>query len=599
MRRARAIGFLAAAAAIAAAAGVTALVREGGGAAERRADVGRASGAAFATADLAATRAAAGADASRGAPALEADAAGDGARASEEPDPTRVATVIARFVDPAGEPVAGYAVEGAGVPGARVESGADGRFAWREPVPDGEASSSAALVARRKGSMSLLLVARLLPGETTHLGDVVAHPGGDLSGVVVDAKERPVPGAQITAIPFFGPRPDARWSASSAADGSFRIDGVQTGAVTLIATARAFNRVRVVAEVVAGEETRDVKLALEAWPAESLIRGRVVDLEGKPVPNALIDSRADLAVGGWESLQLMSDDDGTFVQLVSGNTSPWRELTARDPRGALQPSAPKRAHAGGPAVELKLQPAKTWWLEVRDASGAPIEEYRAWTVDDPERWRFRSSGGETWIDAEFAFEASRVHVSGRHAEGRAEISLEAEAFYVMVDAPGFALGQLGPLDPAAMPALATVRLLPAAFLRGRVTSGAGPVAGARVRLIDAVASGMRSEMGPFRVRMGGYPWDLKSEARTDATGAYRIPLKRDGTFFVRAEADGLAPDDLGPFDLERAKGRDGVDLKLTRGGALEGRVLFPEGREPTGLIVGISRGDGFPLTKRV
>jgi len=67
---------------------------------------------------------------------------------------------------------------------------------------------------------------------------------------------------------------------------------------------------------------------------------------------------------------------------------------------------------------------------------------------------------------------------------------------------------------------------------------------------------------------------------------------------LRAEAPGFAPTESGPLELEPAVGARGLELVLGPGGSLEGEVLMPPGESPAGVIVGISRGDGFGKTQR-
>jgi hypothetical protein len=43
---------------------------------------------------------------------------------------------------------------------------------------------------------------------------------------------------------------------------------------------------------------------------------------------------------------------------------------------------------------------------------------------------------------------------------------------------------------------------------------------------------------------------------------------------------------------------DELEIVLSRGGDLEGEVVVDEPRERAGIVVGITRGDGFPRTQR-
>jgi len=128
-----------------------------------------------------------------------------------------------------------------------------------------------------------------------------------------------------------------------------------------------------------------------------------------------------------------------------------------------------------------------------------------------------------------------------------------------------------------------------------VTSSDGPIPGAVVSLHEAIGAGETYVVNGFRCVAETFSF---AEARTDEKGEYLLTLRRSGDSFVRAEAPGFAPGDLGPLHFESGAGASGVDLVLGRGGAIAGRVIVPAGEEPSGRIVGLSRGDGHGFTGR-
>jgi hypothetical protein len=88
------------------------------------------------------------------------------------------------------------------------------------------------------------------------------------------------------------------------------------------------------------------------------------------------------------------------------------------------------------------------------------------------------------------------------------------------------------------------------------------------------------------------------ETLTADDGSFFLRIAEDGEHFVRAEADGFAPAELGPLDLRRGQARGDLELGLGRGGRIEGRVLAPPGRSDEGVVVVANRGDGRPHTTR-
>jgi hypothetical protein len=110
-------------------------------------------------------------------------------------------------------------------------------------------------------------------------------------------------------------------------------------------------------------------------------------------------------------------------------------------------------------------------------------------------------------------------------------------------------------------------------------------------------------MGPNDTyTVNGFPAVMESfpeaEARADEDGEYALTLRESGEWFLRAEAPGFAPGDLGPLRLEAGVGARDLDLVLGRGGTIAGRVIVAAGEEKSGHIVGLSRGDGHGFTGR-
>ena len=61
----------------------------------------------------------------------------------------------------------------------------------------------------------------------------------------------------------------------------------------------------------------------------------------------------------------------------------------------------------------------------------------------------------------------------------------------------------------------------------------------------------------------------------------------------RIRQPGWAPSLVGPVAIEHTHGFEDLELELTAGGAIEGRVLVPRGTNPSGWIIGASCGDPY------
>jgi len=173
------------------------------------------------------------------------------------------------------------------------------------------------------------------------------------------------------------------------------------------------------------------------------------------------------------------------------------------------------------------------------------------------------------------------------------LRVPAEPFVVRVDARGFRLAEAGPFTPAEAPSELTLELSPEPGVHGRVLAGGKPIAGAHVALLEAPPNARIDHQGYLSFVLP----TAVDETTSDADGRFVLKLRKRGTFVVRASAEGYAPSNTPPTELDPESGRD-VELVLGRGGSLEGRVLVAPGRDPAGVIVALNRGDASPHTQR-
>lgn len=87
------------------------------------------------------------------------------------------------------------------------------------------------------------------------------------------------------------------------------------------------------------------------------------------------------------------------------------------------------------------------------------------------------------------------------------------------------------------------------------------------------------------------------EARSDEEGQFwAIPPA--SKVFLRAAAEGYASAWLGPLEVDMALGLADLDVQLTRGGSIEGKLRSPLGRAVANKVIGATRGDGFVISTR-
>jgi RNA polymerase sigma-70 factor (ECF subfamily) len=427
--------------------------------------------------------------------------------------------------------------------------------------------------------------ATLQPGQVTHLGDVVLQPGGVVSGRIVDERGAPIVGASVGID-----RPDAppnelsshaasRYvgdpSAESTADGSYRIDGVPIGKCRVFAFSPANQTGHSdPIEVVHGLETPGVDIALSALPSDQLVRGVVLDPEGKPVPGATVNfeylTSEDSSIAG----SFLTDAAGRFDEVVEPGTKV--KLLAHDEKDRWSDSEGVETQPSEKDIVLRFRSAQWVEVAVTNAEGAPVEDCLISFQSVPRQWE------------------PIPNVEAHHPGGTVKMMVPSSRFMIEVEAHGYAKAELGPFEPASVSARVDVVLQSAHGIRGRVVSASGPVAKARVRLF-ARAAGRVMHNG-FAVNVDPHSRD---DVRTGDDGTFLLSPRGVGQWIVRADVEGYAPTErrLVGFDAER--GAEGVELIVSAGGAIEGRVLPGPGREAVGTIVAVSRGDGFAETQRV
>lgn len=197
-----------------------------------------------------------------------------------------------------------------------AETDADGRFRLDGLTPllgtdlgSAPEEGPMALVARALDFGIWRGTCQVRRGETTEV-EITLAAGCVVEGRVLDAQGAPVAGAAIRAdrdpAPTY-PRFDT-CSANSKADGSFRLDSVPDGAVTIQASKQG--KASTTLRLAAGTSAR-WNATLVAGP--SLV-GRVVDEHGKARPRFVVEC-ASYDINGARRTNRMTDADGRFAIL--------------------------------------------------------------------------------------------------------------------------------------------------------------------------------------------------------------------------------------------------------------------------------------------
>jgi len=361
------------------------------------------------------------------------------------------------------------------------------------------------------------------------------QPAGELAGIVVDEKDRPVRGARVRAVDVSrDPSPlDRRTSTDG--EGAFALAGLPCGTVGLLVAHPAFAGVF---ESDAAVPRTGLRIRLRRGREVS---GVVRTAEGRPAPDVRV---ALVPVERLApSVTTVTDTEGRF-RCARVAPYPLHAIANGGEFGSAQLSP---AEVGTrDTIEIRLDPVRTVHGRVVDADGAGVEGVRLRVH-------------------EFAFfHEPRVFLRHYYRGVQSVVSGEGGAFVVrgvwlrhatvlVADQPGWGTASHFPIPPEG----GEVRVLVFARceVRGVVRDPDGrPVAGARVE-----------------PRLAGGP-----PALSGADGRFVLPgvVYRGPFASVRASKHGYAPGESLRFDPREDVE---VEVALRRAVAVRGRVIDEEG----------------------
>jgi len=484
------------------------------------------------------------------------------------------ATITARFVTAAGQPIPGAMLRSLDRAGTgectladapTATSGADGRV---------ELELRAADRSKRRGQRAGLPPETWDPvieiggagwarvevsptatlGALTSLGDVVLSEGGDVHGRCVGED-----GAPLAEIRVVLHRPDlslaerdaARrneyWragqiaTAQTAGDGTYAMRGIPVGSFRMHASAEG--RAPAFSDAFDLHAGDDIALPdLVSTRDEHEIRGTVLLPDGTPST----ETEVEWSFGEPESwVGTRTDDDGTFMISV-------------DPDRPVDVCAHADSTATGDALVLDVAPGTTdvvlrlpeaRWMDVlvTDEAGTPIENYTLGS------WLAAGRSGRS--------------EGGAHPSGRSRAPVRARPSLVSVAAQGFVGQERGPYSTSDAPDTLTFKLSRGAVVRGVIRRDGEPADGVTVHLAPMLDV-PRTRRDALAQRTG----KSIGSARTRADGTFALNAERAGPHVVWASTRDGAFLESAMLSIEL--GHDVNDLVLdTQGtGALAGHV---------------------------
>jgi protocatechuate 3,4-dioxygenase beta subunit len=422
-------------------------------------------------------------------------------------------------------------------------TGADGRFEIRD-LPAG----TYVLAARSSGYAPLAVPGLAVPEGrgSIDLGTLILAPGVAVEGYVVDPQGRPVAGAEVKAnevsggrVMRFLRREDDQPGSITGQDGFFRIEDRRAGETLDLDASRA-GYAPASAPGVRVPPEQPVRLVLQ--PA-SAVEGRVRNTDGEPVAGAsLVVLPSDwMRPGGFRARipQVSSDESGFFrLEEVPPGVLGLR-ASATGYQAAELANLEVRAGQDLRGVEVVLAPGATIEGRVLSPSGRPVVGAEVMVVEPDTSRPFAmpllaSTDGDGRYRLEGISPGARTLQADHEGYRRAVRDLEVR------------LGE-NTLD---------LTLEGGVEVRGRVVDDGGvPVPGVQVSL-----------------REGGRSWDLPRGV-SGPDGSFTLAGVADGTYRLLAEKEGFAQDLEGQELTVAGSSLGGIEVKLTRGGAIAGQLL--------------------------
>jgi hypothetical protein len=214
------------------------------------------------------------------------------------------------------------------------------------------------------------IVALTIPEQPEVHQDIV-FAANAIVGTVTNAEGRPVKDVIMLAVRDGAPSGETPRQATtySKADGTFRMDGLDSGTYRVTAKAATYAPAEAYpVSVLEDQPETSVELTLErGW----IMKGRVVDPQGAPVADALI---VVAAVGNAESGFLPAHTDRTGAFKVTAPIDQPVSVSAISPRFAPAVEANIQPPSGGegPPVELRATMGGSLRVRVVHRGGTPV-----------------------------------------------------------------------------------------------------------------------------------------------------------------------------------------------------------------------------------
>jgi uncharacterized GH25 family protein len=399
-----------------------------------------------------------------------------------------------------------------------------------------------------------------------------------LVGRVVDAGSQPVPGAKVilSRDPMMGEQIGMHWfmgrqptgkkiSTTTDAQGRYEFKGVEPANDYFVAVQHP-DFAQVQEELVAVAEGGESMAPEVVLRKGSTLAGYVRDIGGNPVGNAVLHLDSAYMMGQeTESPDRMTTttDPSGYYEFKNISAGP-RVLTVSAEGYGLQVNnhlTPFKGHPdddGGSPIDFRLSPGKPIAGRIIGPDGMGIPGARVLAMNYGNTTGSRGEG--------VADEGGAFQIDG----------LQDGSYILMVNAPGFRALRLNRVQVGEMNV--QVDMVKQACIAGRVFDSEGsPVA-------SFTGSALRTSPD-----LGATPifeaTSIENTFNKTADGAFELCGLDPGTYAVQISAAGYAPTLSESFTVAEGQPLPTINVRLTRGGTIKGRVLDSSGAGVAGARV--------------
>jgi len=410
------------------------------------------------------------------------------------------------------------------------------------------------------------------PAGETRYKEILLKPGVTVFGQVTDMQGKPVPGVKVGNT-----RSAVMWNCITSEtdeEGMYLLDNVVAGKLVLWAIHDRYAPFVEFTTLESGQAEKQFDIRLNE---PHILQGRVVDNEGKPVPEAIVTIFEYNGVRNLGQHRRLCDSQGQFK---IPNAPPDGELDLRIFGTGIAGKHHKVNFNQDECIVTVDRSGRIYGKVIDSITGMPMSKFLV-------KMTFTQVGSTTsgfrgeWVDLGYTFDSPE----GLFDTGREKLPINCQ-YRMIVSADGYDPVVVDPVivQPISEnPVRTEFMLKPVTIFVGRVIDGDGhPIYGAKIIFFSDSRFIQREN------------W---RHTVTDMAGVFTISGLESKQNHIFVSATGFASSDYLISDLLEKDGRL-ADIVLDRGANLAGRVVDENGRGIAGATVRAFVGSSMMMSLR-